>query len=164
MTNCARGCVLPPLEVFPSTMNISSTLSNLVVAFVAGFLAVLVFHQATVAVLNALGAMPTPAVPWSLEPVPPVGVPTVISKAFWGGLWAMLFAVLLRGTRGAAFWGSWIALGAIALPIVAIFVVPPLKGKAPPDFWTVFPVYALINAIWGFGAALILRMLGRGGS
>lgn len=107
--------------------------------------------------------MPVAVTPWSLDPVPPFGVPTLISKAFWGGVWGILLYGLLSGFRGAAYWGAWIVLGAVALPLVAIFLVPPLKGQPVPEFSSLFPAYALINAVWGFGAALILRMLGRGG-
>ena len=138
--------------------------SRIAAAFFAGFLAVVVFHQAAVAGLNAFGLLPGAFVPWSMEPLPPFGVPTLISKAFWGGLWAVLISFLLAGKRGAAYWGLWTVLGAILLPLVAIFVVPLAKGKPMPDFFATMPVYALINGIWGFGAALILRMLGRGGS
>lgn len=145
-------------------MSQTSKLSTLAVAFAAGFLAVVVFHQTAVLVLNQFGLLPGNFTPWSLEPVPPIGVPTLVSKAFWGGLWAMLFALVLSGTRGASYWTAWILLGAIALPLVAIFVVPPLKGKPMPDFAATMPVYALINAVWGFGAALFLRVFGRGGA
>jgi hypothetical protein len=50
-------------------------------------------------------------------------------------------------------------LGAVALSLVAIFVVPVLKGQPVPPFMERFPVYALVNAAWGFGTALLLRML-----
>ncbi len=144
-------------------MTSNSSLSNIAAAFFAGFLAVVVFHQGAVAALNALGLLPGGFVPWSMDPLPPFGVPTLISKAFWGGLWAILISVLLRGTRGGTYWGLWTVLGGLLLPLVAIFIVPMLKGKPMPDFFAVMPPYALINGVWGFGAALILRMLGRGG-
>lgn len=141
----------------------SSTLTNLLIAFAAGFLGVLVFHQSTVALLDAQAMMPAKTATWSLDPVPPWNVPTVISKAFWGGVWAIAISLVLRGRRGAGYWIWWTMLGAVALPLVAIFVVPPIKGQPVLDFASRFPVYALINAVWGFGTALLLRMFGRGG-
>jgi hypothetical protein len=127
--------------------------------FTAGFVATLVFHQVTVAGLDAAGQMPGGIKPWSFDPVPPFGVPTVLSKAFWGGLWAILLGLILTRTSGAAYWLSWTLLGAVALSLVAIFVVPVLKGQPVPPFMERFPVYALVNAAWGFGTALLLRML-----
>ncbi len=145
-------------------MSRPSSFASLLLTFAAGFLAVIAGHQVIVAALNAAGILPAGFPAWSLDPVPPFGVPTVISKAFWGGLWAILIAALLTNTRGAAYWIGWTVLGAVALPLVAIFVVPLIKGQPIPDFMSRFPLYALINAVWGFVTALFLRMLGKGGA
>ncbi len=145
-------------------MSRPSSFASLLLTFAAGFLAVLAGHQVIVAALNAAGILPPGFPAWSLDPVPPFNVPTVVSKAFWGGLWAILIAALLASTRGAAYWIGWTVLGAVALPLVAIFVVPLLKGQPIPDFMSRFPLYALINAVWGFATALFLRMFGKGGA
>ena len=131
---------------------------SMALSFAAGFLAVVVFHQGLVAALNAMNAVPAGFPAWSLDPVPPLGVPAVISKAFWGGIWGMGLGLLLAGRQGAAYWLGWTLLGAIALPLVAIFVVPPLKGVPIPDFLSRFPLYALVNAAWGLGTAVFLKM------
>lgn len=144
-------------------MSPPSSLPSYLLTFAAGFLAVIAGHQVVVAALNAAGALPPGFPAWSFDPVPPFGVPAVISKAFWGGLWALLIAAILKNTRGTAYWAGWTVLGAVALPLVAIFVVPPLKGLPALDFMSRFPVYALINGVWGFATALLLRILGKGG-
>ena len=131
---------------------------SLALAFGAEFLAVLIVHQSVVAALVAGGWAPPAFAPWSLDPIAPFGVPSVISKAFWGGLWAMLLWLVMRGKQGAGYWLGWMLLGATALPLVAIFVVPVVKGLPPPDFWSRFPLSATINAAWGLGTALILRL------
>lgn len=136
-------------------------MTKLLICFVAGFLAVLLFHQPVVAALNAAGTMPKGFQAYSLDPVPPLGVPAVISKAFWGGLWAIALDLLLARTSGQIFWAGWIILGALALSLVAIYVVPPLKGAAPPPLAERLPIYAAVNAAWGLGTALILRLLGK---
>ena len=138
-------------------MPASSPLKFTALAFLAGFIATIVFHQAAVAGLNAVGLMPAGIKPWSFDPVPPLAVPAVISKAFWGGLWAILLGFALRHLSGASYWLSWIVLGAVALSLVAIFVVPVLKGQPVPAFTERFPVYAAVNAAWGLGTALILK-------
>ena len=56
------------------------TPTRLLLGFLAGFLAVLVFQSGLVAVLHAAGAVPS--APWSLAPVPPFGVPRTLSAAF----------------------------------------------------------------------------------
>ena len=136
-----------------------SLLTFALTAFLAGCIAVAVFHQGAVAALNAAGMMPGGIQPWSFDPVPPFGVPTVISKAFWGGVWAVPLGLLLRNQTGPAYWVSWTVLGGVALSLVAIFIVPTLKGQPMPVFMERFPIYAGINAAWGFGTAMILRML-----
>ena len=136
-----------------------SPITFAVLAFIAGFIATLVFHQSMVALLDAAGLMPAAIKPWSFDPVLPLAVPAVISKAFWGGLWAIMLGFLLRNTSGAGYWLSWTLLGAVALSLVAIFVVPVLKGQPVPAFMERFPVYALVNAAWGFGTALLLKLL-----
>jgi hypothetical protein len=140
-------------------MDSRSPMMAAALAFMAGFIATLVFHQTAVAGLDAAGLMPAGFKPWSFDPVPPLAVPTVLSKAFWGGLWAILLYFVLRRMTGAGYWLGWTILGAVALPLVAIFVVPVLKGQPVPPFMERFPVYALVNAAWGFGTAMLLRFL-----
>ena len=94
-------------------MTTPSTARFVVFAFVAGFLATLVFNQSAGFVLNKVGIAPPGFTAWALDPVPPWGVPTIVSKAFWGGLWAVLLGLVLRFTRGGAYWASWILLGAV---------------------------------------------------
>jgi hypothetical protein len=138
----------------------TSPLKFMALAFISGFLATIVFHQIVVFALGMNMQLPAAFKPWSLDPVPPFGVPTIISKAFWGGLWAVLLGYVLNGTTGMSYWLGWTILGAVALSLVAIFVVPPLKGQPIPDFMTRFPIAALVNAAWGFGTALLLRIFG----
>ena len=139
---------------------------TILLGFAAGFLAVLVFHQGTAVLLHLLttkagigadvfGRVPFP---YRTAPVPPFGVPAVISAAFWGGVWGVVLAFLLRAFRppdllfGAVF-------GALALTLVAFTLVATLKGQ--PQFaggnkqvwWRVL----LYHAAWGWGAALLLR-------
>lgn len=136
-------------------------MSRLAIVFTAGFLATLIFHQVTVALLGAAGLMPAGFAPWSLDPVAPFAVPSVISKAFWGGLWAIALSLILSRTSGAAYWLGWTVLGAVALSLVAIFVVPVLKGVPVPSFSERMPLFALVNGAWGFGTALLLRLMKR---
>lgn len=137
------------------------TLRLAALGFIAGFIAVLIFHQALWYLFELVGFFPFTRPAWALDPIPPFGVPSVISKAFWGGVWAAALAPLFRNLRGSAYWASWIIVGSVAPTLVAFFVVPPLKGAALPLLWPGFPAGLAINAFWGFGTALLLRLMTR---
>ena len=53
------------------------------VLFAAGFISVVVFQEACLAILNALGL--TPATPFPAARTWPLGVPQIWSFALWGG-------------------------------------------------------------------------------
>ena len=110
-----------------------------ILGFVGGALAVLIFHQSLWFLFNHIGLIPPERPAWPLDPIPPFGVPSVISKAFWGGVWGAVLAPLLSRWRGGAYWAGWIIVAAIALPLVAFFVVPPIKGRARSGTLAAFP-------------------------
>jgi hypothetical protein len=137
------------------------TLKLLALGFVAGFLATLLFHQGVWFLLNQAGIIPADRPAWPTDPIPPFGVQSVNSKAFWGGLWGMALAPLLAHLSGASYWASWILVGAVALTLVAFLVVPALKGEAmPAPLWPRFGVGLLVNGAWGLGTGLFLWLLG----
>ena len=123
--------------------------------FVAGFVATLVFHQGLLALLYARGISPRPA--WNMTATVPLGVPQVISLAFWGGIWAIAIGFGL-GRLGWSGAGVFIVAGAVLPSLVALGIVFPAKGL-PVDGKTVFGAL-LLNAAWGLGVVLILRLLG----
>jgi len=84
----------------------------LIIGFIAGSLAVLIFHQSLWYVLNVMGLIPLERPARPLEPIPPLGIPSILSKAFWGGVWGALLAPILN-LRGAAYWIGWIVVGAL---------------------------------------------------
>ena len=133
--------------------------SRIAYGFAAGFLAVLVFHQMALLVLHLAGIAPAP---WSLEPVPPLGVPAVVSAAFWGGVWGAIFVLLSpRFGQGPSYWLASFLFGAVALTVVAWFLVLPLKGR-PVGGGFVWPgviIGPIINGAWGLGTALLLTMI-----
>jgi hypothetical protein len=132
---------------------------RILAGFVAGFVAVLLFHQTVVLILHAAGI--APIVPWRMDPVPPLGIPAVVSAAFWGGIWGIVMAWLLPRFRGAGYWVFALVFGAVALTAVGGFVVAPIKGMAvgfgfdPARFLYGFAV----NGAWGVGTALFLRLM-----
>ena len=128
--------------------------------FVAGAVAVPLFHQVVLAALYAAGAVPRQ--PFSMAATEPFGVPQVISLSFWGGLWGIILGlVLLRRTAGTAFWVTAIVFGAIAPTLVALFVAAPLKGQPAGGGVKTFLIGGLLNGAWGFGTAAIYRLISK---
>jgi len=131
---------------------------RLIIAFAAGFVATLVFHQAVIALLHNFGYVPRPA--WPMQPVPPFGIPAVISLSFWGGVWGMIMMAIIERRRGAAFWIAAILFGAIFPTVVAWLVVAPLKHMPIAGGWNpkTMAIGPIVNGAWGLGTALIYRV------
>ena len=128
-----------------------------VIGFLAGAISVFVFHQGFILIAWQLGLLP--GAPYSLEPTAPLGVPRVISSAFWGGLWGIALALLLQRLRRADWLWVGILFGGILLLLVGILVVGPLKGGelAWPSSTMLLRGF-IINGAWGLGAALLYRL------
>jgi hypothetical protein len=133
------------------------TARHAVTVFAAGFLATLLFHQGVFALLYGVGIVPMP--PFNLEPTEPLGVPSVLSLAFWGGLWALpVWAAVQRRPADRQLWPT-VGLGAVGPSLVAYFVVFPIKGIELP-FLLFLPIALLLNGAWGFGVWWLVRRLG----
>lgn len=128
-------------------------------AFLSGFFSTLVFHQGTLSILHSVGA--TGRAPYSMAPTQPMGVPAVLSLAFWGGVWGILLWLAISRFLGSAlYWILAAAIGAVAPSLVALFVVLPLKGQpaaggGKPD---VIAGALILNGMWGLGVALLMRL------
>ena len=132
-------------------------------AFAAGFVSTLVFHQGVILLFYVLGAFSR--APWNFAPVPPLGVPAVISLSFWAGIWGIVLWPALRGATGAAYWIRAIVLGALGPTLVAFLVVAPLKGGAVGAGWDpkLWIGGLIVNGVWGYGLALLIRLFKRVG-
>ncbi|MBK1670574.1 hypothetical protein CKO28_21365 [Rhodovibrio sodomensis] len=125
---------------------------RLLAAFVAGFLATLIFHQGAIALLHAAGAIPV--APYPGAPTWPFGVPQVISLAFWGGVWGLVLWAVIRNTRGLKYWGLCLLTGAVGPTAVAMLVVFPLKGISVDATKVVAGL--ILNGIWGLGTGVLI--------
>jgi hypothetical protein len=126
--------------------------------FVAGFLATLVFHQSGLALLRKAGFFGGTV--FDLRPVPPFGVPSVISLAFWGGMWGIAFALVERliARCPGGYWAGAVLFGAVVPTLVLWFVVLPLKGLPVGYGFQPRGVAATLIAdgLWGLGTAVFL--------
>lgn len=132
--------------------------SRVFFGFVAGFFATLVFHQLTLALLWGAGVAPFR--PFVIAPTHPFGIPAVISLAFWGGIWGIVFALVQDAfPRRRGYWVTAFLFGAFLPSLVALLVVFPLKGLPVGGGWH-FPLLLtalLINGAWGIGTAVFLN-------
>lgn len=125
-------------------------------AFISGFLATLIFHQGLFGVFYLAGVVPS--APFNMSPVPPLGVPSVLSLAFFGGLWGILLWLLLGRLQGLVYWLANVIVGAIGPTAVAMLVVFPMKGlEVSAKTWTGGLV---LNGFWGLGVALFMVLMG----
>ena len=136
-------------------MSVTST--RLALGFAAGFLSHLIFQGAFGSLLYAGHLLP--ALPWSLMPVPPLGVPRTLSLGFWAGIWGLGYAVL--EPRLTARLGRW--LGGLlfgALPLVGHwFVAQPLKGFGLGGGFhaAMMPIEIGFHLVFGLGVAVLFR-------
>jgi len=128
--------------------------------FVAGALATFFFHQSAWYLLNQAGIIPPDRPAWPMNAIPPFGVPYIVSKMFWGGLWGALLALFLARTQGATYWLAWIVVGAVAPSLVAMYVVPVIKGLPVAEFWPRAGIAATVNGAWGLGTGAFLWLFG----
>jgi hypothetical protein len=144
-----------------ASLSYSTSMSRLALGFVAAFLATLTFHQIGLEILHLVGL--TANSPYNTTPVPPLGVPQVVSLAFWGGVWGIVFVLvepwLARSPGG--YWVAAILFGAIFPTLFAWFVVTPLKGGAIAQIFASSRVFIgpIVNGLWGLGTAVFLGVL-----
>ena len=128
--------------------------------FIAAVISVLIFHQGMWAALHAL-ALPglTMPPPYPIDPIPPWGIPRIINLCFWGGLYGIVFGLILPRLT-APLWLCGLGLGVIAA-LVGILVVPAVKGLPIGSGWILLNWVRslLINGFWGIGVGLILPQL-----
>lgn len=128
-------------------------------AFAAGFFATLVFHQGVLLLLHLSDPSSVPA-PFDMTATAPMDIPAVFSLAFWGGVWGIPIWWLIRNAAGWEYWVRAAVLGAIGPSAVAMLIVFPMKDE---DVTAKIVVGALIlNAAWGIGVAIIMRLLSPG--
>jgi hypothetical protein len=133
-------------------------LSRSALGFIAGALAVLIFHQGVVAVFHLF--LDGPRAPYNVTPTAPFGVPAVLSSAFFGGLWgAVMLNALWSRFEARSGWIASILFGALLPSTVAFFIVLPLKGQPVAGGWQlkIIAFALLVNGMWGLGTILIAR-------
>lgn len=131
-------------------------------AFIAGFVSTLVFHQGLLWGLDRLGYVSATA--WNLSPVAPLGIPLVVSLAFWGALWGLVLWFLIRRAEAAGYYVGALILGAILPTAVALTLVPLARGgdvESMMQGWTLhrIAIGMALNGFFGLGVAVLMRFM-----
>lgn len=131
-----------------------------IAGFIAGALAVAVFHQGMYFVLKK-GGLPLQGTPWSLTPNPAAfGLPSLLNLMFWGGLWGGVYAFVAERIPGRYGWHKGIVFGTGATLLLGSWILVSL-AKGRPLFngfladwqWSRLQTGFLLNGI-AFGAGL----------
>ncbi len=141
----------------PNSPEYPTGLTRVFFGFVAGFFATMIFHQLMLTLLWALGV--SPIRPFPMAPTLPFSVPAVVSLAFWGGIWGVVFALVEYSFPRR--WGYWVTaflFGAILPSLVALLIVLPMKGRPMGGGWhpALLVTAFLINGAWGVGTGVFL--------
>jgi hypothetical protein len=145
-------------ETTPPILSRKPSLTRFILAFIAGFFSVLIFHQGLLALLHAVGF--TAASPFPMQPTKPFGIPQIWSLAFWGGVWGIVFALVdWSFPQGLPYWLLTLLFGAIGPTLVAWFAVFPLKGLPLGAGWkpSAMATGLMVNGAWGLGTAFFLQ-------
>lgn len=143
-------------------MTHKNTITRFALAFIAGSISVLVFHQGVLAVLYTINF--APRAPYSTVPTQPWFIPQIWSSAFWGGVWGLLWAANApRFRQDKSYWLAALLFGAIAPTLVAWFLVAPLKSQPIAGGWKLAGMVTalLVNGAWGVGTAGLLKFFSR---
>jgi hypothetical protein len=129
------------------------SLKHLALGFVAGAIAVVTVHELINYILHAMGLFPR--VPWSMEPSAVTGVPQIVSDMFWGGLWGVLFVLLLGIIPGGSLPVQGLIYGIVAPAILGVFILVPLiTGRFPLFFGgDIKLIGSVLLILAGWGAA-----------
>ena len=146
-------------------MSQNHPLPRLLLAFVAGFLSVLLFHQLALLLLHSIGFAPAELTAYAMKATQPFGIPRVWSLAFWGGVWGIILVLFVSFFRyGIGIWGTALLFSAIALSLVNWLITMPLRGESVGGGWQPNGIATdlIVNGIWGVGTILLYRIISLG--
>ena len=129
-----------------------------ILGFVGGALAVLIFHQSLWFLFNHIGLIPPERPAWPLDPIPPFGVPSVISKAFWGGVWGAVLAPLLVALARRRLLGGLDHRCGDCAAARRLLRGAADQRRARSGALAALPRRYDAQRRWGFGTALFLRL------
>ena len=146
-----------------------NAVNKTIAGFIAGFLAVAIFHQGMYLLLKQTG-VPLPGAPWNMAPFAGAyGMPTVVNQCFWGGLWGILFAFLVDRMPGGPSWLKGFIFGVIFPMLLGSWLIVALVKGQPifSGFLTDYNILRLRNGFllngvaFGLGLGLLYPLVAR---
>ncbi len=129
-----------------------TSFKNLLIGFAAGAIALVTVHELIALCLADAGHISR--VPWSLETSALTGLPQIATDVIWGGVWGMVFAVILGNVPQGSMTVRGAILGLVGPALIGMLVLVPLvRGETlffNADLDLIWPVLVLGA---GFGAA-----------
>lgn len=120
-----------------------NSLSKIVAGFIAGVLAVLIFHQGMYVIMQSMG-LPLRGTPWNINTsvplwpelfgllkIGPVRVPAIASQSIWGGLFGILFAFLIDRMPGGIAIVKGLIFGMIFPMLLGSWLIVAMIKGAP---------------------------------
>ena len=146
-----------------------SAVTKTIAGFIAGFLAVVIFHQAMYFLIQTLG-LPLQGKPWNFDADKAAyGMPRVVNQAFWGGLWGIAYAFMVDYIPGGMGWLKGFIFGMIFPMLIGSWlVVAMIKGtplfsgamaKGGFDIMALRNGFLLNGVAFGIGLGLIYPLL-----
>lgn len=109
-------------------MSSTSTMTRVIGGFIAGALAVLIFHQGMYVILQQLG-VPLQGTPFNMTPDKAAyGMPRLFNQMFWGGLWGIIFAYVINVLPGPNWLRGFIFGTVFTLLLGSWLLVAMIKG------------------------------------
>lgn len=141
--------------------------ANIVRGFIAGALAVALFHQGAYWVMKT-GGMPLGGTAWNLSPAPQAfGMPSLMNLMFWGGLWGVVFALIHPAMPGGTPWLKGLLFGMVFPMLLGSWLIfAMIKGQpvlAGGDRTRLLIGFLLNGVAFGIGLGLIYTWIGGAG-
>ena len=159
-------------------------MTRILAGFIAGALAVLIFHQPIIIAFKAAGLIPATAVTYNMGALASApaavadiftkvgfaGFPTLFNQMFWGGLLGSLFGLIHGRIPGGFMLIKGIIYGLLVVVVSEWILLPFIKGMLlgvpnQPFFAGFVPermaVGAILQAGFGMGVGLFYSLMKR---
>jgi hypothetical protein len=160
----------------------TSLATRIFAGFIAGALAVLIFHQGMYVLMQTFG-LPLRGAPYRMTPSPlwpelfglfkmaAVSVPGIVHQSIWGGLWGILFAFLIDRMPGGPAIVKGFLFGMIFPMLIGSWLLVPLvkggtmfAGAFAKDGFNVLALrngFLLNGVAFGIGLGILYPLLSR---
>lgn len=145
-----------------------TSVNRIIAGFIAGFLAVIIFHQGMYVILQQTG-VPLGGKPWNFAANPGAfNMPAVINQCLWGGLWGILYAFMVDHMPGEQGWLKGFIFGLVFPMLLGSWLVVAMIKGTPIfsgafakgfDVMRLVPGFFLNGVAFGIGLGLLYPLL-----